>query len=49
MFLDVNGELHRIVKQEAAGAWVISYNKPGPPQFVLQAELDTYPRVRLMY
>ena len=45
MFLDVNGELHRIVKQEAAGAWVISYNNPGPPQFVLQAELDTYPRV----
>lgn len=45
MFLDVNGELQRIVKQEVHGAWVISYARPGPPQFVLQAELDTYPRV----
>lgn len=45
MFLDVNGECFRILKQEADGAWLISYHEPGPPRFVLQDELDIYERV----
>ncbi len=45
MFLDANGERFRILKQEAEGAWLISYDEPSPPCFVLQKEINTYCRV----
>ena len=45
MFLDVNGEQFRILKQEPQGAWLISFDEPGPPRFVVQQEIDRYCRI----
>lgn len=45
MFLDVNGERFRILKQEPDGVWRISYDEPSPPCFVLQEEINIYCRV----
>lgn len=45
MFLDANGEQFRILKQEPQGAWLISFDEPGPPRFVVQQEIDRYCRI----
>lgn len=45
MFLDKNGERFRVLKPEPEGAWLISYDDPGPPRLVNQRELDACCRI----
>ena len=45
MFIDVAGEIYRIVSKAESGAWIISYENPTSPYFVSEQELKAYPRV----
>ncbi len=46
MFIDVAGEVHRIVSKSEGGAWIISYEKPCTPKFVPEQELKSYSRIK---
>lgn len=45
MFIDVAGEVHRIVSKSEGGAWIISYENPCTPKFVSEQELKLYSRI----
>lgn len=45
MFIDVAGEVYRIVSKAESGAWIISYENPTSPSFVSEQDLKSYPRV----
>lgn len=43
MFIDVSGEVFKVVLKENNGAWIVSYENPCTPKFVSEQELKTYP------
>lgn len=43
MFVDVLGEVFKVVLRVNNGAWIISYENPCTPKFVSEQELKTYP------
>lgn len=43
MFVDVSGEVFKVVLKENNGAWLVSYENPCTPKFVSEQELKTYP------
>lgn len=45
MFYDVSGEVFKRVLKENAGLWIISYENPVSPKFVLSDELRDYTRI----
>jgi hypothetical protein len=45
MFYDVSGEIYREILKEECGSWLISYENPVSPKFVLEHELRTYKRI----
>ena len=45
MFIEIAGEVHRIVSKAESGAWIISYENPRSPKFVTESDLKTYPRL----
>ncbi len=45
MFIDVAGEVYRIVSKSESGAWIISYENPCSPYFVAEQDLIAYPRI----
>lgn len=45
MFVDVSGEVYRIVSKAESGAWIISYENPCSPYFVSEQDLKAYPRI----
>lgn len=45
MFIDIAGEVHRIVSKSEGGAWIISYENPCSPKFVTEQDLKAYPRI----
>ena len=45
MFIDVAGEVHRIVSKSEGGVWIISYENPCSPKFVSEQDLKAYPRI----
>lgn len=46
MFIDVAGEVYRIISKAENGAWIISYEKPCSPYFVSEQDLKLYPRIQ---
>ena len=45
MFINVSGEVYRIIARVENGAWIISYENPCTPKFVSEQDLKSYPRV----
>ena len=45
MFIDVFGEVFRVVSKAESGAWIISYENPCSPKFVTEQDLKAYPRI----
>lgn len=45
MFIDVAGEVFKVVFKTLSGAWIISYENPCTPKFVSEQDLKTYPRI----
>ena len=45
MFIDVAGEVFKVVFKTLSGAWIISYENPCTPKFVSVQDLKTYPRI----
>ncbi|RHR44648.1 integrase [Clostridium sp. AF18-27] len=45
MFIDVAGEVHRIVSKSEGGVWIISYENPCSPKFVTEQDLKAYPKI----
>lgn len=45
MFIDVAGEVHRIVSKSEGGVWIISYENPCSPKYVSEQDLKAYPRI----
>ena len=45
MFIDISGEVYRIVLKAESGAWIISYENPCSPYFVSEQDLKLYPRI----
>ena len=45
MFIDVFGEVFRVVSKAENGAWIISYENPCSPKFVSEQDLKAYPRI----
>lgn len=45
MFIEIVGEVFRIVSKTECGAWIISYENPCTPKFVSEQDLKSYPRV----
>lgn len=45
MFIDVAGEVFKVVFKTLRGAWIISYENPCTPKFVSEQDLKTYPRI----
>ena len=45
MFVDVSGEVYRIVSKAESGTWIISYENPCSPYFVSEQDLKAYPRI----
>lgn len=45
MFIDISGEVYRIVLKAESGAWIISYENPCSPYFVSEQDLKLYPRM----
>ncbi|WP_097006946.1 Mu transposase C-terminal domain-containing protein [Lacrimispora amygdalina] len=45
MFIDIAGETFKIASRAESGAWIISYENPCAPKFVLERELETYTRL----
>lgn len=45
MFYDVLGEIYREILKEEYGTWLISYENPVSPKFVLESELINYERI----
>lgn len=43
MFVDVSGEVFKVVLKENNGAWLVSYENPCMPKFVSEQELRAYP------
>ena len=43
MFVDVSGEVFKVVLKENNGAWLVSYENPCTPKFVSEQELRAYP------
>lgn len=43
MFIDVSGEVFKVVLRVNDGAWITSYEKPCTPKFVSGRELKSYP------
>lgn len=43
MFVDVSGEVFKVVLRVSDGAWLISYENPCMPKFVSEQELRAYP------
>ena len=43
MFVDVSGEVFKVVLKENNGAWIVSYENPCMPKFVSEQELRAYP------
>ena len=47
MFIDVLGEVHRVVSKTDCGVWIISYENPCTPKFASEQDLKAYPRIEL--
>lgn len=45
MFIEIAGEVHRVVSKAEGGAWIISYENPCTPKFVSEQDLKAYPRI----
>lgn len=45
MFIDVTGEVYRIISKAENGAWIISYENPCAPKFVSEQDLKIYHRI----
>ena len=45
MFIEIAGEVYRIISKTDCGAWIISYENPCSPKYVSEQELKTYPRI----
>ena len=43
MFVDVSGEVFKVVLKENNGAWLVAYENPCMPKFVSEQELRAYP------
>lgn len=43
MFIDVSGEVFKVVLRVTDGVWIISYENPCTPKFVSEQELRAYP------
>ena len=43
MFVDVSGEVFKVVLRVNDGVWIISYENPCTPRFVSEQELKAYP------
>lgn len=43
MFVDVSGEVFKVVLRVSDGAWIVSYENPCTPKFVSGRELKSYP------
>ena len=44
-FVSCAGQRYRVLHASLAGAWLISYEEPGAPQFVAEADLERFDRV----
>lgn len=45
MFIEIAGEVHRIVSKSDCGAWIVSYENPCRPKYVTEQDLKSYPRI----
>ena len=45
MFMDVSGEVFKVLSMSESGAWIISYENPCTPKFVSEQDLKAYPRI----
>lgn len=45
MFIDILGEVFKVVSKAEGGAWIISYENPCSPKFVSEQDLKAYPRI----
>ena len=44
-FVSYAGQRYRVLHASLAGAWLISYEEPGAPQYVAEADLERFDRV----
>ena len=40
MFVELSGEVFKVLKKEADGNWLISYENPSSPVFVMEKEMN---------
>lgn len=45
MFIEIAGEVFKVVSKAESGAWIISYENPCTPKFVSEQDLKAYPRI----
>ena len=45
MFIDIAGEVYRILSKTERGAWIISYENPCSPKYVSEQDLKAYVRI----
>ena len=45
MFVELSGEVFKVLKKEADGNWLISYENPSSPIFVTEQEMNRMNRI----
>ena len=45
MFVELSGEVFKVLKKEADGNWLISYENPSSPVFVMEKEMNRMNRI----